>query len=136
MPGVTSRYELRAPAVICDAMDGEVIAIDLEVGRYYRLTGLGGLVWGWLTAGIAPEEIVTGCTDASAASAIEGFVDRLVELNLLRRALGGPDAGATVTSWDLGPLDVEVYSDLEDILGLDPIHEVDPVEGWSFSVPE
>jgi hypothetical protein len=134
MTSMATRYELRAPAVICDDLDGEVIAIDLEVGRYYRITGPSSHVWSWLIAGSSPDEIVATCS-SDARAAVDAFTGCLLECDLIREApLSTPSNPPT--PWDLTTLDVEVFSDLEDILGLDPIHEVDPERGWPYPIAE
>ena len=123
-----------SPNLICDDLDGEVIAIDLESGRYYRMTGAARDVWTWVTGGATAAEVAGGCDDPCAADAVTAFVDRLADLSLIRPAAPAPDGrrGGPPGPWELTDLDVEVFSDLEDILGLDPIHEVDPQVGWTL----
>jgi hypothetical protein len=40
------------------------------------------------------------------------------------------DAAANPEPWTFAGFTLESFSDLEDILGLDPIHEADPDKGW------
>jgi hypothetical protein len=128
------RFELRAPAVICDELDGEVVAIDLESGRYYRMTGASSAVWGGLVAGASPGEVAAACAEPGAGASVGAFADRLLDLGLLRPAPAAASPGA-LPPWAPGGLEVEEFSDLEDILGLDPIHEVDQDEGWTLAGP-
>lgn len=122
-------YELNNPPVIADVVDGEAIAIDLESGVYYSLVGPAGAVWEALCAGAPPRTIVdpdaAGDTDRLAR-----FVEALVEEGLLRRSATPADLTATAPVWHGAELGFERFTDMEDLLGLDPIHGVDERVGW------
>jgi hypothetical protein len=125
---VPERYELAAPEVIADLIDGEAVAIDLTSGHYHRLQGAAADVWGALLEGASVEEIRLAASAPLGDDALAKFVAALVAAGLLRERTASPSGAAT--PWAPGPLVLETFDDLEDILGIDPIHEVDPDRGW------
>jgi hypothetical protein len=125
---VPERYELSAPEVIADLIDGEAVAIDLITGRYHRLRGASAEVWEALIRGATEEEILASAAGPIDPKSLSDFVVSLCEESLLReRSSIDPVA---VPAWEPGMLELESFVDLEDILGIDPIHEVDPDRGW------
>ena len=94
------------PDVLDEVFDGEAVLVNLRTGRYYSLDAAATVVWRAVVAG-------EPLPDGSAA-----FARRLVEEEL---AVGDPPQGAG----DEGGPVMEVFTDMEDILLLDPIHDVD-----------
>ena len=122
------RYELSSPEVIADLIDGEAVAIDLTTGRYHRLRGASAAVWEGLLGGATEEEILASVAGPINPKDLSDFVVSLREEALLRKR-SSVDA-VVVPKWEPGMLELESFADLEDILGIDPIHEVDPDRGW------
>ena len=92
--------------------DGEAVLVNLRTGRYYALDAAATEVWRAVVAG---EPLPEG----SGA-----FAHRLVEeeLAVSDGALPEPDGE--------GPT-MQVFTDMADILLLDPIHDVDyDASGW------
>jgi hypothetical protein len=56
-------------------------------------------------------------------------------LRVAERVQNGADASVEPAPWEFGGFTLEEFTDLEDILGLDPIHEVDPEKGWPHAAP-
>ena len=122
------RFELVAPEVIADLIDGEAVAIDLTSGHYHRLQGAAADVWASLLDGASVEEIGGAATAPPEEGSLAVFVQHLREKGLIRERTAAPSGPAR--TWTPGPLVLETFDDLEDILGIDPIHEVDPDRGW------
>jgi len=102
------------PDVLDEVFDGEAVLVNLRTGRYYSLDTAATEVWGAVVAG-------EPLPDGGAA-----FVRRLVdeELAITDELLPEPSDD------DDGP-SMEVFTDMEDILLLDPIHDVDyDAAGW------
>jgi hypothetical protein len=136
----TERYRVAAPHVIHQTIDGEVILVHLGRGTYHSLRGSGALLFDSLVRGASAADLaaaLAGATDADRAT-IEAAIARFVA-DLLRDGLvfaepdgapGGPAAAAPAGA--RRPFEeprVETYSDLQDLLLTDPIHDVDP-PGW------
>jgi hypothetical protein len=164
-PTRSSHYEVNAPAVISQTIDGEAVVIDLGSGCYYGLNPAASLIWDLLGAGLSAGEIaaalagphLAGSPGGPAASrpagspaaspaevetAVRGLVDELLREGLIRPRTGGPaaDAGTAAVSPVAGapslakPV-ITKYSDMQDLLLLDPIHEVAD-SGWPRKKPE
>jgi len=135
---LTERYELNNPPIIAELVEGEVIAIDLERGSYYSLVGPAAEVWSALIAGRSGQEILAAANtalDQAPAAKLQGFVESLLTEQLIRRAAApsGSTAGtplAPITPWPQDGLRFERFTDMQDLLILDPIHEVDDEAGW------
>jgi hypothetical protein len=103
------------PDVLDEVFDGEAVLVNLRTGRYYALDTRATEVWRAVVAG---EPLPPGS---------EGFAGRLVEEALAVSDERFPDPEAD------GP-GMEVFTDMEDILLLDPIHDVDyDAAGWPAS---
>ncbi len=137
--------KVNAPHVVHETIDGETILLDLRTGIYYSLDDNGSVLWNFLaSAGDAG-----GAADILAATAIdrekairEGvsiFVKQLLAENLLVEdgesrgdETGIPDNLAESlrsVAKSFNPPVIQKYSDMQDLLMLDPIHDVDQ-EGW------
>ena len=143
-PVERARLVVNAPAVISEVMDGEAVIMNLASGRYFSCQDVGGEIWSLIQKGITPEQIMR-----FLASRYEGdreiievglaeFISALKDHDLVRLE---PVDGETSEALEPDPLteaaagqqyrppELNVYSDMEDLLLLDPIHDVDET-GW------
>ena len=137
-----------APAgsnIVHEDFQDEIIAVNLDTGRYYAFNAIGGWLWSQLARGCRFGELV----DASMASytgnpqeiaqGIEDFVNLLLAEELIcSRPATGPGQNLVTPAGDKQPFSLpamEIYTDMQDLLMLDPIHEVDET-GWPHPNPE
>lgn len=119
---------INRPAVIFDTQGDETVVIDLGTGRYFRLDAPSTRVWLLFENPVDPSAIVAASDDpARVAPEIERIVAELRDAGLLRST---DEATGPVAPWTFEGFSLETFTDLEDILGLDPIHEVDADSGW------
>jgi Coenzyme PQQ synthesis protein D (PqqD) len=130
------------PQVIHETIDGETIIIDLASGSYYSLQGSGPEIWN----GLAEGETLPALTQRLTASygesqeikaALATFLRELEAEQLIQRGeetvteeprtLNGGGGGAPEAPFV--PPKLEKYTDMQDIILLDPVHEVD-ARGW------
>ena len=140
------RYRQNSPQVASQLIENEVIIIHLETGCYYSLNQAGAWLWERLTAGHTAAAILTEATTAfsddpaALGAALVALRGRLLEEQLLvTLAPGEPSPAATAVAAAtpagagvkaiLGEARLEKYTDMQDLLLLDPIHEVEPA-GW------
>jgi coenzyme PQQ synthesis protein D (PqqD) len=130
------RFEINAPTIIGEAVDGEVMVMNLRDGIYYSVTGVAAAIWPALAGGAALDEIAatvagtTGASLARVAADLDGFVARLGEENILRDATGpSPDRLQIVSPSNYQGFAIERFDDMRAILILDPVHEVGEF-GW------
>jgi hypothetical protein len=134
-------YRLNAPDVSAEDFDGEVLAINLKNGHYHSLRGAGFQVWTLLIRGYSLDETIgiiarTYPNEAKvAAEDSRKFVMELVSAQLIV-PMDGP-IGSMRANVDLlnvvGPYMtpvLESYTDMQELLLIDPIHEVDVLTGW------
>jgi hypothetical protein len=135
---VQSSFAVR-PTVRHERLEDEVIAIDLESGAYFALDDVAAVCWSILAAGgttgaavdatVAQFDVAAG----TAQSDVEGFVEELVRVGLLA-PIDRPPARPELPDAVPGDREyrapaIERFDDLEELLVLDPIHEVDEA-GW------
>jgi hypothetical protein len=136
------RFQVSKPQVIYELFDDEVVIINLKSGSYYSLRKVGAEIWTMLEAGANAEEVADRLAaryDASR-SEIETAIGSLLkefqaeELIAPRNAEIGNMPSIPDVKVDGGKLAFQVpilekYTDMEELLLLDPIHEVDEM-GW------
>lgn len=134
---LSQRYELNNPPIVAELVEREVIAIDLERGSYYSLIGPAAQVWSSIVAGRSAQEILAAVVPAPDAGSLEGslvgFLEVLLAEQLIRRATAQPPSStpiAPLAPWPTGALRFERFTDMQDLLLLDPIHDVDDEAGW------
>lgn len=112
--------------VISDEVDGAVVAINLLTGRYFNMSASASRVWGRLHEG---GQLTL---PAEADSRVLSFFDTLVDEGLCQRVNGTPLSSHELVVEDLDFKDLSVtgHADLQELLALDPIHDVDPTAGW------
>jgi len=135
---VSMSYKLNAPNVSSENIDGEVIIVNLENGSYYSCVDLGAYLWGRITGGEAADAIVERLSGhypvdrAQIESSVADFVSRLEREQLIVPASdgeGGESAMEAALPGEYGTPELNVYSDMQDMLLLDPVHDVADV-GW------
>lgn len=127
------RYTVNRPSVIFDVQGDETVIIDLTNGHYYRLDSASTALWMRFDDGATPDEATAACDNPEElAPQLAPAIDELLAKSLLV-AVGEAAAAAPTAApsrWRFDGFALEEFTDLEDILGLDPIHEVDPERGW------
>jgi hypothetical protein len=135
-------YCVRTSAVVSENIDGEVIAIHLKRGHYYSMRGTAALIWGWLDAAGSRQTIETRLTDLFGWleepmwKTVDEFLGQLVEEGLAEETPEVPsltEAGAPASNGAsrgvFEPPILERHTDMQDLLVLDPIHDVGE-RGW------
>lgn len=138
------------PNVIHEAYDDEVVIVNLDHGSYYSVDKVGADIWILLGHGSSQEDIVDTLArrydtpQADVTQVVEDFIAELLEEKLIVATDAPVDlfSNGEVSSNGLGspPSDFEVpvlrtFTDMQDLLMLDPIHEVDDM-GWPNAKPD
>ena len=151
-------YAVAKPHVVADEVDGEVIAIHLGNGAYFSFRGSASLIWQRLLAGDASaDELVERLRASYAgergeiADAVGRFLALLAAEGLIVTAEPAIIAGLAVAVVDAASLHrpaaprageerdsarapfvaptLEKFTDMEQFLLVDPIHEVE-IDRW------
>jgi hypothetical protein len=138
---MNDRLRVNAPDVTYESFDAEVLAINLRSGNYYSLRESAVPMWLLITQGLSAPEVCRRLADtwpgaeAALASAVDGFIARLVGENLLVRLDGAPPAttpASVALPATFVPPVLDCYTDMQQMLLMDPIHEVD-ASGWPMA---
>jgi Coenzyme PQQ synthesis protein D (PqqD) len=126
--------KINQPRVNHQCIDGEVVVINLENGSYYSLLDLAARLWelidaGWSRANLL-ELVAQTYPGEQTGEATSAFLDELVREGLVSEA---DEVGKLPITVALPPAfaapRLETFTDLQELLMLDPIHEVDAA-GW------
>jgi hypothetical protein len=135
-------YVVNAPRVIHQSEGGEVVAIDLGSGAYFSLRGPAAVIWDALGAGLTSTEVVDHirssheATEADIAADVGAFVDDLVARELIVPGESAPTAlSAPGEALPYETPVVEAFTDMADVILLDPVHDVDATAGWPHQPP-
>jgi hypothetical protein len=131
------RYRVNAPHVINEVMDGEAVIINLASGDYFSLRGSGAFIWSALELHADVDAITAalaaaGMPPADAASGVDALIEQLASEGLIvgSEEVAPVDAPALAAPKDqLDPPSLEKFTDMQDLILLDPVHEVDE-RGW------
>lgn len=141
---LSTRFRINDPKVIQETIEGEAVIVNLVSGNYYSLDKVGADIWGNLENGKSLEEIleliprIYKGDPAVMESSVKSLIDNLVQEDLIVPDATIPDGGTqsssagTAEGEAMGDFEAPVlkkYSDMQDLLLLDPIHEVDE-GGW------
>ena len=131
-------YQVNAPRVVHETLEGETVVIDTVTGLYYTAAGNAAQLWQALAEGADPAVLATACAEAGCdKGAFEAFCDDLVASGLLvGRAGGSVTVALPALDAALAPPALTRHDDLQELIELDPIHEVDVAQGWPFRGPE
>jgi Coenzyme PQQ synthesis protein D (PqqD) len=128
-----------------ETIEGEVILINLDTGTYYSLRETGADVWRGVEESAAEGEIVAALAETYGAAADEvapsvaALLDSLEREQLIAPAEEPTSFGAfelserEETRSFRAPV-LEKHTDMQDLILLDPVHEVD-ARGWPHAAP-
>jgi hypothetical protein len=141
------KYRVNAPHVIAETIGGETIIVHLSTGCYFNLGGTAVEIWDGIAAeqptALIVQELVLRYD--SSPEEIEAAVSQLLE-ELRREELivsmddnGAPAATESISepTSARAPFvepSVSKFTDMQDIILLDPVHEVD-ARGWPHTNP-
>ena len=126
--------------IATDHFDTEAFIVNFRNGRYYGLRGSGAVIWNLLKSPQTTKSIVErlarnfGNLPSDAASDVSSFLDRLVAEGLALQTETSPATenhvlGVVADQTYQSPV-IEVFDDLTELVGIDPLHEVDEERGW------
>lgn len=131
------------PSVVHQTIDGEAILIHMETGTYFSLQSAASVAWSVLAEGCSAKqlaarlrEICTGCPSTSLEQEVAEFIEELRREDLIIEGdvSGSSTAPTLPPSVEYGPLTFQKFTDMQDLLLADPIHEVSDA-GWPMLPP-
>lgn len=145
---MTRVFRIRESAVASEIIDGEAIIMQLRTGHYFSARNTGAVIWSLFTQGVHLPTVSKLLADATGASidevrarvsdfaadaerhmlgAVEEVVDQAASIPPQITMIAVP------AQW-VSPV-LEVFSGMQDLLLLDPIHDVSNEAGWPMQKP-
>lgn len=131
-------YVINARSVAAEQFGDELVVIQFDTGKYYSLGGLAVQVWELLRAPVAITSIVGAVAEAAGATSpgddaltreVQDLATQFATDGLITQA-EAPAVTAKLDAFHYAPAKVETYSDLADLVSIDPVHDVDAMIGW------
>jgi hypothetical protein len=142
-----SRYQPNSPNVIYEVIDGEVVLVNLENGSYYSIDSIGVTIWEAIEQSLSVDQIISRLANQYVGEptdierGVKEWLSQLAKEDLIIPDTANPTGvqqPVVATSSRNGiPFENPVlhkYTDMEDLLLLDPIHDVDDT-GWPNTNP-
>jgi Coenzyme PQQ synthesis protein D (PqqD) len=144
------RFRVNTPTVTHETIDGEAVIINLDSGNYYSLVDVGSFIWDLVEKGASAgdvQNLVLQTYQGNATDIDRGVEELLAELQQENLIVPVDSAGEIFDPTQVAssnnnhekpsfnaPL-LHKYSDMQELLLLDPIHDVDDA-GWPKPNPD
>ena len=122
--------------IVADDFDDEMVLIDVQKGLYFSMRGSARVIW---KAFKDPQS----CSDLQAQLAqhytddevrqLQQAIEKMVEHELLIPCSASKPAAPLAHSFSglaFVPPAVDVFTDMAELIAIDPVHEVDEAAGW------
>ena len=144
------RFKVNTPTVTHEIIDGEAVIINLDTGNYYSLVDVGSFIWGLVEKGASASDVQNVILQTYQGDeqdidrGVQELLTQLQQENLIvpvDGAAGALDLSQIAPSNNnhekpsFNPPSLHKYSDMQELLLLDPIHDVDDA-GWPKPVPD
>jgi hypothetical protein len=144
-----NRFRINQPTIISEVIEREAILINLDTGAYYSLREAGADVWQMLEQGASMQQMVEqlACSYPTPpdkiSAGLEVLLSELLDEGLILSVSHGTQAEHQLSLPAPAPqaqaafprLVLEKYTDMSELLMLDPIHEVNE-PGWPSPIRE
>lgn len=115
------RFAPARPEVIDEVVAGEAVIVHLGTGRYFALNPAATALWTWIGTGCSIAEL--DGQDVGTTALFRAWIDE--GLIVASPGSPGPDGQVPMASGAGGGVaEMRVFTDLQDLLLLDPIHDV------------
>lgn len=143
----SDKFRVNAPKVVHETIEGEVVIVNLDKGDYYSLVQAGADIWSGVVNGISKGEILEEMIQryageqATIENSVNNFIEQLQREELIKinqtdesfNSNGKTESKLAEMNGEklnFQPPSLNKYTDMEELLALDPIHEVDEQVGW------
>lgn len=143
-----TQISIDSARIIHETVDHETLIIDAQTGCYYILRGSGAEIWQMMIQGVELSSLTQQIAQQSTTPiaeiepAVQKFVNELQDAGLVTLHTGQapnsqpptPVAAShqAFTNAAFVPPELHTFTDMNDLLLIDPIHEVTET-GWPFT---
>jgi hypothetical protein len=138
----TSRFCIFDENIISDLFGEEVVLVNLESGMYFSLRTTATQAWIRLQNNYSIDEIIEELgnlyevTNEELSKQTNDFIQGLIDKKLIKLSDATEKKPVAINDNQqkvaFMPIVLEVFSDMQEILILDPVHDVDK-SGWPIS---
>jgi len=131
-------YKLNEEKMFYDMADGQAVVINFETGMYYGTSSLASAVLDLLMKNADPSKVLDavkaldGCP-ADIDASFKAFIDELIAKAIIVESGSSDDVDISIDAAALADgfaLTLNEFSEVQDLLLADPIHDVDVDAGW------
>jgi len=142
LTGAVDAYRFNDDIFAFESFPEEIVVLNLVAGTYYAFGGAAVVAWPYIitqhSVPVIASALATryGVTTDQVNRDVTEFVERLSHEKIL---LIAPENTSEIDCSKLDTLPeyqgftFERHADMEDLLTLDPIHDVDPQKGWPMT---
>jgi hypothetical protein len=132
-------YIIDVKNVFFENFADENVIVNITIGNYYSMKGSASFIWTLLKQSYSQSQVVAALVNEYnidnelAETTATKFLDTLQKEQLvleLNDQVSEPQLIAVNQKKPFESPVLEIYNDLQELLLLDPIHEVDEVQGW------
>jgi len=135
-------YSIDVAEVVSDIIDGEAVMLHRLSGDYFSTAGIGCLIWQWIGEGQSRSRIVNRVKasfvgdPAEIERSVDSFLDELIIHKLVCETANGIESSAATSMaaeaspQAFVPPVLHVYSDIRDMMILDPVHDLSEEAHW------
>lgn len=134
------RYVVDHTNISSEDFDGETVCVNFATGTYFGLGGVAGPILAFFASPRTEDEALDfvarqyGVEVARVREEVKPFIGELIGQKLLIADDGEatqeeePRAMENLPGYE--PPRLEIHTDLQELIMLDPVHEADPEHGW------
>lgn len=133
-------YKLNTKVCVCENVADEVIIINLDNGNYYNILGKSVKIWEAILDNYSISDLIQiNSWEENITNKLAEFINTMLSENILvsnnldKKELKRPeDRNKYIISIDDINQDIKisVFNDMQELLGLDPIHDTSEEIGW------
>jgi len=145
------QIKIDSARILHETVSNETLIIDSETGIYHILRGSGAEIWQMIIQGLDLSSLIDQIAQQSTTPkteielAVQKFVNELQQAGLVSlsaaeapsgqpsAAVAGAPQGQTAAAFV--PPELHTFNDMNDLLLIDPIHEVAET-GWPFTAKQ
>ncbi|WP_368415328.1 hypothetical protein [Falsiroseomonas sp.] len=131
-------YVCNFDVVAAERFEIELVVIQFDTGKYFSIRGVALQLWDMLQGPVTPEAMLVALSDGAGATSpgaealateIAAIIERFATEALIVPA-DAPGPAPVLQAFVHAPAVIEAYTDLADLVSLDPIHDVNAMMGW------
>lgn len=137
---MTFRYVVDHTNISSEDFDGETVCVNFGTGTYFGLGGSAGPILAYFASPRTKDEALQfvirhyGVETARVQDEISHFIAELIGQKILIADDGREHPEEQPQTMEPGsgyePPRLEIHTDLQELIMLDPVHEADPEHGW------